>query len=135
MGKELYLEYKRWKDDKRINSNPCRILCDVTTDQKLNFYTSQVQSLRVGDIVSLKDDDYVPADCILLKATQANGQSFIQTDALDGERNFKTKYAFALTQNDLADLLYTKNLRLKVPKPNPSLFDFRGGMWKNFADQ
>ena len=26
MGKEAYLEYKRWKEDKRINGQPCYIL-------------------------------------------------------------------------------------------------------------
>ena len=30
MSKELYLEVKRWKEDKRINSTPCRVLTDVT---------------------------------------------------------------------------------------------------------
>lgn len=50
-----------------------------------------MQHLRVGDMIKLKDDDYVPADCIILQAAHANGQSFTQTDALDGERNFKSK--------------------------------------------
>ena len=26
MSKEAYLEYKRWKEDKRINQKPCQIL-------------------------------------------------------------------------------------------------------------
>lgn len=28
-----------------------------------------VQNIKVGDIIKLKDGDYVPADCILLKAS------------------------------------------------------------------
>ena len=50
-----------------------------------------MQLLAVGDIIQLKDDDYVPADCVLLQAQYENGQTFTQTDALDGERNFKSK--------------------------------------------
>ena len=46
MSKELYLECKRWKDDKRINQTPCRILRSVdpnAVDSKskgLNFEES-----------------------------------------------------------------------------------------------
>jgi P-type E1-E2 ATPase len=58
---------------------------------RLEYEQSEVQHLRVGDMIKLKDDDYVPADCIILQAAHANGQSFTQTDALDGERNFKSK--------------------------------------------
>lgn len=35
MGKELYLEIKRWKEDKRINTAPCNILTQV--DEQGNF--------------------------------------------------------------------------------------------------
>jgi len=48
----------------------------------------------VGDILLLKDEDYVPSDCVLLQASShENGQAFTMTDALDGERNFKSKLA------------------------------------------
>ena len=32
MAKELYLEVKRLKDDKKINSTPCRVLTGVSED-------------------------------------------------------------------------------------------------------
>ena len=100
MMKEAYLEYKRWKDDKRINHAICNVLSDVKQDE-LCFEEMQVQHLRVGDILRIKDDGYVPADCIILKAKQENGQGFIQTDALDGERNFKSKMALKQGQQNL----------------------------------
>ena len=61
------------------------------------FGDSQVQFLQVGDILQLTDNDYVPADVVILQASQQNGQAFTQTDALDGERNFKSKLAMPRT--------------------------------------
>ena len=48
MSKELYLECKRYKEDKRINQTPCRILRGVDLNgvdgesKGLNFEDSQV---------------------------------------------------------------------------------------------
>lgn len=67
-----------------------------------------MQHIRVGDIIQLKDNDYVPADCILLKVSNQKGQCFTQTDALDGERNFKSKLALERSQKDLEVLLSDK---------------------------
>ena len=98
MAKELYLECKRWKEDKRINSAPVNLLSEVNDKDELVYREDIVANLRVGDIIQLKDDDYVPADCIILRSQQKNGQAFIQTDALDGERNFKSKFALVDSQ-------------------------------------
>ena len=70
--KEAYLEYKRWKSDKEINEAPCSILRGVR-DKELVFEPSQVQEIVVGEILRLQDGDYVPADCIVLRASQSNG--------------------------------------------------------------
>jgi len=32
MSKELYLEIKRWRADKRINEAQCRVVCQVSED-------------------------------------------------------------------------------------------------------
>ena len=71
MSKEAYLEYKRWKDDKQLNQKPCKILANVpaSNDQSgLVFEDSEMQYLKVGDIIKLVDDEYVPADCIVLQS-------------------------------------------------------------------
>ena len=72
MMKELYLEFKRWKEDKKINKTSCTILVSVS-ETSLTFEGTQLQFLRVGDILNLKDNDYVPADCVILKTSQENG--------------------------------------------------------------
>ena len=45
MSKELYLECKRYKDDKRINQTPCRILHEVD----LNAVDSKSKGLYFED--------------------------------------------------------------------------------------
>ena len=75
MIKELYLEYKRWKEDNKINKTPCTILMSVS-ETSLVFEDTQVQFLKVGDVLKLTDNDYVPADCVILKASQDHGQCF-----------------------------------------------------------
>ena len=55
MSKEAYLEYQRWKDDKRLNQKPCKILTDVNFGD-LVFEDSELQYLKVGDIIKIVDD-------------------------------------------------------------------------------
>ena len=72
MSKEAYLDYKRWKEDKKLNQKPCKVLKNVTNadDQSdgLVFQDSELQHIKVGDIIKLVDDEYVPADCIVLQS-------------------------------------------------------------------
>jgi phospholipid-translocating ATPase len=56
----------------------------------------QWQDLRVGDIVRLRRDENIPADIVLLHATGPNGIAYIETMALDGETNLKSKQACPL---------------------------------------
>ena len=41
----------------------------------------------------------LPADCLLLKSTRTSGQVFVETAALDGERNLKPLHASLPIQN------------------------------------
>ena len=51
------------------------------------------KDVTVGDVIQLHRDDDVPADVVLLHADGPNGIAFIETMALDGETNLKTKQA------------------------------------------
>lgn len=69
------------------------------------------KDLKVGDILVLKKDDRVPADVVILKTisnevyqaeegggNDTSGETFIRTDQLDGETDWKLRLAPALTQ-------------------------------------
>ena len=47
----------------------------------------------------------MPADCILLKTTKPDGLAYVETSALDGERNLKPRFAPMEIQLGFTDLL------------------------------
>ena len=100
-GKEVFLEVKRLIEDKRVNEATCYCVKSVNSSEDLLVAEKQIQDLKVGDIITVKDNDYVPADCVLLKAGKANGQVLIMTDALDGESDLKSKYVLPRCQQSL----------------------------------
>lgn len=59
----------------------------------------QAQHLRVGSLVRLHKDQRIPADMILLQSSESTGESFIRTDQLDGETDWKLRIAAPLTQS------------------------------------
>ena len=85
--KEAVVELKKWHDDKHINATVFRKL--IQGSENHIFSPVEFQDIRVGDIIEIKDEEALPADCILLKTTKASGQVFVETAALDGERNLK----------------------------------------------
>ena len=64
-----------------------------------NFKSEDVESqfIKVGDLLILRDNMIVPADCILIKTlSNEKGQCSIRTGQLDGERSLKEKYALSV---------------------------------------
>lgn len=49
------------------------------------------EDIKVGDILELKDEEFLPADCILLWSENSSGKSYVSTPALDGEAALKPK--------------------------------------------
>ncbi|KAI0020302.1 hypothetical protein F4780DRAFT_378071 [Xylariomycetidae sp. FL0641] len=88
----------------------------------------QWQNLRVGDVIRLQRDDNVPADLVLLRASGVNGVAYIETMALDGETNLKSKQActaFAKRYQNL-DGLKACSAEVVCEDPNPDLYNFEG---------
>ncbi|KAK0727852.1 hypothetical protein B0T26DRAFT_638783 [Lasiosphaeria miniovina] len=86
------------------------------------------QDVRVGDIIQLRRDDNLPADIILLHATGPNGVAYIETMALDGETNLKSKRAcplFAKHCNSIAEMT-SLDAEVVVEDPNLDLYNFEG---------
>lgn len=70
----------------------------------------------------------MPADCVILQASSTNGQAFTQTDAIDGERNFKSKTPLLRGQQDLVNLMDERKVRMFIPKPTNNVYDFKGSI-------
>lgn len=86
--------------------------------------------LKVGDIIELKRNEQVPADMVLLHADGRNGVAYIETMALDGETNLKTRQPptpLAERCNSLAGLASCR-AAFAVENPNPDLYEFNGNV-------
>lgn len=59
-------------------------------DEK-KFVQKEWKSIKAGQIVKVDDDDFIPADLILLHSSDQKGGLFIETKNLDGETNLKNK--------------------------------------------
>ena len=55
-----------------------------------DFQTVKSRELRVGDLVLLHEGDKFAADFALLTSSN-NGDAFIKTSSLDGEKNLKKR--------------------------------------------
>ncbi|KAI9149554.1 putative phospholipid-transporting ATPase [Paramyrothecium foliicola] len=88
----------------------------------------QWQHIQVGDILRLRRDDGVPADIVILHATGPNGVAYIDTAALDGETNLKSKQACTLLAErcDTRDGLLSTQATVVVEDPNIDLYNFEG---------
>lgn len=83
--------------------------------------------VKVGDIVRICRDEPVPADIVLIHSEDENDVAYIDTMALDGETNLKSKqvtHAFAGC-GTIAGIARC-NAEFIIEDPNPELFKFDG---------
>ncbi|EON96401.1 putative phospholipid-transporting atpase 1 protein [Phaeoacremonium minimum UCRPA7] len=93
------------------------------------FYWAKTEwsHLKVGDIVKLARDDDVPADLILLHADGEDGMAYIETMALDGETNLKSKQVSpALKACNSIEGIMSCDAEFVVEDPNADLYKFDG---------
>ncbi|POR38013.1 Phospholipid-transporting ATPase [Tolypocladium paradoxum] len=89
--------------------------------ERQDWVPVQWQHIQVGDVVRLRRDEAVPADMALLHATGPNGIAYIETMALDGETNLKSKQACTLLAERCNTLEGIKSTRATVVSEDPNL--------------
>ena len=111
------------KSDKLRKDGPAH----RTEDSHL-WSTLKWRDVKVGNIVKLHRDEAVPADILLLHAEGPNGIAYIETMALDGETNLKTKQApTSLAKScETVNGLMSCRAQVVVEDPNIDLYNFDG---------
>ena len=143
MAKEGYEDLRRHRLDKVDNNREASVLLayrpaatatgkkaeDEDSHAPIHWAAVKWQSLQVGDIVKLERDEAVPADLLLLDSKGDNGIAHIETMALDGETNLKSKQPSGVilgsckTPDAIAGL---ENTDIVVEDPNLDLYNFEG---------
>ena len=85
--KDIFEDMKRHNSDYVENTrNTLRL-----SKKKKAFIPSTWKNLKVGQIVQVTNEQYFPADLILLKSANSSGLAYVETKNLDGETNLKHK--------------------------------------------
>ena len=136
--REAIEDYNRYNFDKQLNTEPA-----VRYNNKWeNIHSGQ---LKIGELIIVTENNPFPADMIVLDSNLNEGQCFIETGTLDGEKNLKNKNAPKST----AGLFGNDNMNpdQKTWKeefsvegecygamPNVELYKFDGFVTMNFSD-
>ncbi|KAF9436520.1 hypothetical protein BGZ76_003704 [Entomortierella beljakovae] len=92
------------------------------------FQKIKWRDVSVGDIIRVDQNDWVPADLILLHSAGAEGGCFVETAALDGETNLKQRQTLRVTNdiiNTPEDLVSLQGCAY-TEHPNQDLYNFEG---------
>ena len=126
MLKEAYDDILRLMRDRELNSTKYGV---VLPSKKVD--TICAQDIKVGSIIRIKQNDRVPADVLLLWKANNDEPTFIKTDQLDGETDWKLrKPLFPLDQ--LPETAGMKHAIVQIDgmiectPPNDELYEFKG---------
>ncbi|XP_020907982.1 probable phospholipid-transporting ATPase IF isoform X2 [Exaiptasia diaphana] len=121
--KQAYEDYLRHKVDNEVNNRPCRVVINGKVEDVPS------KSIKVGDIVRVKDNEEFPCDLVVLSCEDPDGVCYITTANLDGETNLKVRNAVSSTTKlqtpqKLDDLSAT----VECQHPHEDLYSYSGRM-------
>eukprot|EP00796_Vickermania_ingenoplastis_P007345 gene7345-5179_t len=85
-------------------------------------------AIRVGDLLVLHRNQRIPADCVLLHTTESTGTTFIRTDQLDGETDWKLRYPLNTTKHRTYAELSTIRVNVRCEKLHKDIYKFVGAL-------
>ena len=150
IAKEGYDDLRRYRLDKAENRREAQVLhADPSSTRKggstdggsvtsptpeaMRWETIKWQDINVGDIIKLDRNDPAPADLALLHTTGENNVAYVETMALDGETNLKSKQTTASMSKTIInaeDVLRT-DAEFVIEDPNRDLYSFEGRVTVN----
>ena len=126
--KDFYEDWKRKKSDDQENSKGTLIY----SFNKKNFVKKKWKDVLIGDIIKVKEDEYFPADCVVLATSEESNCCYIETKSIDGETNLKfkktNKKLVELLDNskDKENLFNLDSSIINCQQPNEFIYEFNG---------
>jgi len=100
---------------------------DTEEYEGLRWIKVRWHNIKVGDVIKLERDDDVPADMVLLSSSGEDGIGYVETMALDGETNLKSKQSLpALQVCKNIEALRSCTAEFVLEDPNRNLYEFNG---------
>ncbi|KAK9240161.1 hypothetical protein V1525DRAFT_396134 [Lipomyces kononenkoae] len=138
MAREGFDDWQRHRQDATEN-NKQAFVAELDTDmdyqKNLHWRPTAWKNIKVGDVVKLSRNDWVPSDLLLLHADGMGDIAYVETAALDGETNLKSKIALPALANmcNTDELLTEDDTRAEfvVEDPNTDLYNFEGNVTIN----
>ncbi|XP_054812322.1 phospholipid-transporting ATPase 2 [Prosopis cineraria] len=121
-SKEAWDDYNRYLSDKKANGKEVWV---VSKGIKKHI---QAQDIHVGTIVWLRENDEVPCDLILIGTSDPQGLCYVETSALDGETDLKTRVIPSACMGIDVELLHKIKGVIECPSPDKDIRRFDANM-------
>ena len=142
MIRELLEDIQRFKYDKINNEE------EVIVYRNNFLEKTKSESLRVGEIILIKNNNQVPCDCLLLFSSLEEGNCYLETSSLDGEKTLKEKEGNKIIINKIREFNINLNLDniqlinlndisgfIQCDFPNPDFHKFDGKIKLNINNE
>ncbi|RKP19850.1 calcium ATPase [Rozella allomycis CSF55] len=128
MLREGYDDHKRYQQDDVENNTPAIVM--RKKDDKMEWVTVPWWDVRVGEKLIVRNNEFFPADILLLNSSEIEGVCYVETANLDGETNLKSKESLDVTVKAAwtEDHLKELNMNIKVQLPDNDLYNFDGAI-------
>lgn len=107
---------------------------DAMRRYNLKEVPTKWKNVKVGDIVKINENEWFPADVILIATSGDDLQeAFVETMALDGETNMKSKFPHPEISKKARTAPGLKNLHtlITTEDPNIDLYNFEASFYMN----
>lgn len=119
--KEAVDDIGRWRRDRAANAEKYDIL-----EENGNVKSVSARDIKVGTLLIIHQKQRIPADCILLHTTEKSEASFVRTDQLDGETDWKLRFPVKTTKGMTPAQLAQVRLNIKCEPPHKDIYKFIG---------
>ncbi|GAB2274776.1 Alanine aminotransferase 2 [Dionaea muscipula] len=128
--KEAWDDYNRYLSDKKANEKEVWVVKHGTRKH------IRAQDIRVGNIVWLRENDEVPCDLVLLGTSDMQGLCYVETAAIDGETDLKTRVIPSACMGIDSELLHKIKGVIECPDPDKDIqrFDANLRLFPPFLD-